>query len=249
MQKVLTTVSPKGLISSLTEGKVATVGTMGDSPRFSFIIPVYNVAPYLRECLDSIAAQTVTDWEAICVDDGSTDGSADILDAYGKKDARFRIIHQTNAGVGAARNRGLDAVRGEYFFFVDPDDLIEEDYIKNLYQLVCEKPGCVGVVGAIFFSDSDATMIEELRPKSGECPAGGKVGIRIHTGALWNKIYPRCLLEGNSIRFLDGLRLNEDTVFLIRIGSRVKSYIVGSEYLGYRYRVRSGSLCHKATAL
>ena len=96
------------------------------SPFFSIIIPVYNVAPYLRECLDSVLAQTFTDWEAICVDDGSTDGSGAILDEYAAKDNRFRVFHQKNAGVSVARNNGLMLASGEWIWFVDSDDSIRE---------------------------------------------------------------------------------------------------------------------------
>lgn len=92
--------------------------------KFSIVIPVYNVASYLRECLDSVLAQTFTDWEAICVDDGSTDGSGSILDEYAVRDGRFRIIHQKNAGVSAARNAALDVAQGEWIWFVDADDMI-----------------------------------------------------------------------------------------------------------------------------
>lgn len=91
--------------------------------KFSIIIPVYNVDPYLRECLDSVLSQTFSDWEAICVDDGSTDGSGAILDEYAEKDARFRVIHQKNAGVSAARNVALDCARGEWIGFLDADDV------------------------------------------------------------------------------------------------------------------------------
>ena len=93
-------------------------------PKFSIIIPVYNVAPYLRECLDSVLAQTFTDWEAICVDDGSTDGSGAILDEYAAKDQRFKVVHQKNAGVGAARNAGLEIAKGEWICFADGDDAL-----------------------------------------------------------------------------------------------------------------------------
>ena len=93
-------------------------------PFFSIIIPVYNVAPYLRECLDSVIAQTFTDWEAICVDDGSTDGSGAILDEYAAKDKRFRVIHQKNAGVSVARNAAIELMHGDWFLFVDADDVI-----------------------------------------------------------------------------------------------------------------------------
>ena len=81
-------------------------------PFFSVIIPVYNVAPYLRECLDSVLKQTFTDWEAICVDDGSTDESGAILDEYAAKDKRFRVIHQANAGVSAPSKRHNSLRRG-----------------------------------------------------------------------------------------------------------------------------------------
>lgn len=94
------------------------------APKISIIVPVYNVEKYLRRCLDSIRAQTFTDFECICVDDGSSDGSGKILDEYAEKDGMFRVIHQANAGVSAARNAGLDVARGEYVCFVDADDYI-----------------------------------------------------------------------------------------------------------------------------
>lgn len=92
-------------------------------PKYSYIIPFYNVRPYVRPCLDSILAQTFPDWECICVDDGSPDGLGEILDEYAAKDSRFKVIHQPNAGVGAARNAALSAMTGEWFLFVDGDDL------------------------------------------------------------------------------------------------------------------------------
>lgn len=110
-------------------------------PRFSIVVPVYNVAPYLREFLDSVLAQTESDWEAICVDDGSTDESGKILDEYANKDSRFGIVHQENGGVSVARNAGLERVRGEWFFIVDPDDILGSDYIHELYGLVKDVGG------------------------------------------------------------------------------------------------------------
>ena len=94
------------------------------SPFFSIIVPVYNVAPYLRECLDSILAQTFGDWECLCVDDGSSDESGTILDEYALRDSRFRIFHKKNGGVSSARNLALDNAKGEWVWFVDGDDMI-----------------------------------------------------------------------------------------------------------------------------
>lgn len=104
-------------------------------PYFSIIIPVYNVAPYLRECLDSVLAQTLTDWETICVDDGSTDGSGTILDEYAAKDSRFCVIHQSNAGVSAARNAALDVAQGVYIMFLDADDVWSEHCLETIEEV------------------------------------------------------------------------------------------------------------------
>ena len=94
----------------------------------SIIVPVYNVEKYLRECLDSISQLKAVTWEAILVDDGSTDTSGKICDEYAKQDSRFRVIHQKNTGVSAARNAGLDAAKGEWIWFVDSDDSINPDF-------------------------------------------------------------------------------------------------------------------------
>lgn len=107
-----------------------------DKVFISIIVPVYNVEKYLRECLDSISQLKTVTWEAILVDDGSTDTSGIICDEYAKLDSRFRVIHQKNAGVSAARNAGLDAAKGEWICFVDSDDSINPDFeISNLEVL------------------------------------------------------------------------------------------------------------------
>ena len=101
-------------------------------PKLSVIVPVYNTEKYLRECLDSILAQAFTDFEFILVNDGSTDKSGDICDAYGQVDSRVRVIHQENGGVTAARKRGVEVAEGEYISFIDSDDWIEPDMLLSL---------------------------------------------------------------------------------------------------------------------
>ena len=96
----------------------------------SIIVPIYNAERYLRRCLDSLEGQTFTDWEAVCVDDGSTDASSGILSEYSVKDSRFKVISKPNGGVADARNAGLDAARGEYLVFVDPDDFIHPQTLE-----------------------------------------------------------------------------------------------------------------------
>lgn len=124
-------------------------------PKFSIIIPVYNAARYLRECLDSVVAQTYTDFEVICVDDGSTDGSGAILDEYAAKDRHFRVIHQPNAGAWAARNAALEVAQGEWITFVDADDRIRPGWLENAMALADDscadlvrlRPTCEGFGG------------------------------------------------------------------------------------------------------
>lgn len=104
---------------------------MENSPLISVLIPVYNVEKYIRRCLDSVAAQTFTNWECILVDDGSPDASGKICDEYAAKDSRFRVIHKENGGVSSARNAGLDVARGEYVTFCDSDDWVEENWLSE----------------------------------------------------------------------------------------------------------------------
>ena len=100
----------------------------------SIIIPVYKVEPYLRECLDSVAASPLDCWEAILIDDGSPDGCPQICDEYAAKDSRFSVIHQENAGVAAARNAGLDAAKGEWIWFVDSDDVVDMRPVAGMVE-------------------------------------------------------------------------------------------------------------------
>ena len=104
------------------------------NPEISIIVPVYNVEKYLNECIDSILAQTFTDFEVILVDDGSPDNCPALCDAAAEKDSRVRVIHKPNGGVSTARNAGLDAARGNWIGFVDPDDSIDKTYYEKLYR-------------------------------------------------------------------------------------------------------------------
>jgi len=104
-------------------------------PKISVIIPVYNTEKYIRQCLDSVVNQTLTDIEIICVNDGSTDGSAQILEEYASKDSRIKIIQQKNQGAGETRNKGIKIAQGEYIAFIDSDDFLEEDHFyEELYN-------------------------------------------------------------------------------------------------------------------
>lgn len=102
--------------------------------KVSVVVPVYNASAYLAQCMDSLVRQTLSDIEVICINDGSTDDSSEILKKYAAEDGRFRVISQENRGVSAARNRGMAEAQGKYIGFVDADDWISPDFYEKLYQ-------------------------------------------------------------------------------------------------------------------
>lgn len=108
------------------------------TPLISIIVPVYQIKNYLPTCIESICAQTFSDWELLLIDDGSKDGGEKLCDEYAKSDDRIKVVHQENGGVSAARNHGLDLAKGEYIVFVDGDDYIASDYLEILYNIIAK---------------------------------------------------------------------------------------------------------------
>ena len=103
-------------------------------PAISIIIPMYGVEKYLRRCLDSVLNQTFTDWQAICVDDGSPDKSGEIAEEYAKRDKRFVVIHKENGGLSDARNAGMPHATGDYILYIDSDDFIHPQTLEIAYS-------------------------------------------------------------------------------------------------------------------
>ncbi|GAA1948428.1 glycosyltransferase family 2 protein [Kitasatospora viridis] len=184
------------------------------APRLSVVVPVYNVERYLKECLDSIAAQTLDDFECVMVDDGSTDSSAEIAEAYAARDPRFRLVRQENKGLGAARNTGWRhlAEGTEYLAFVDSDDTLP----AHAYQLMVEtldetgSDFCTGNVlrfRSIGYYQSGAHLkpFRETRLKTHvtELPA------LVTDRTAWNKVYRRSFFDGAGVLYPEGI-LYED---------------------------------------
>ena len=105
-----------------------------DVPLVSVIVPTFNIERYIKKCLDSLLSQTLKEIEIICIDDGSTDNSYEILCEYATKDNRFIILQQENKGAGAARNKGMEISKGEFLAFLDADDFFEADLLEQLYK-------------------------------------------------------------------------------------------------------------------
>ena len=102
------------------------------TPAISIVVPVYNAAPYIRRCLQSIQNQSFSNWEAILVNDGSTDESGNICEEYALHDNRFKVVHKSNGGVSSARQTGIEASKGEFLIHIDPDDWMDKDMLSEL---------------------------------------------------------------------------------------------------------------------
>ena len=177
------------------------------SPLFSIIVPVYNVEKYIDKCLDSILNQSFMDWEVMLIDDGSRDSSGKICDEYAKKDRRFHVFHKENGGVSSARNLGLDNARGEWIWYIDPDDWIADDALATLAAVVHKnEPDCV-IFGIKYYDEKGICTGEEVR--SALCAKKEDV-IESHDYAPQSILQKRSVLESYHIRFTHGIRMGED---------------------------------------
>ena len=164
---------------------------------FSVIVPVYNVEKYLDKCLASILGQTFKDYECIIVDDGSPDNSNTIIDNYVKKDQRFKVIHQKNMGLSAARNVGLDIAKGDYITFIDSDDYIANDYLEKFASKITSTDADIVICG---FIEVYAEYIKEVSSKSENTDEIKKnILADVLHAYPWNKCYKKDLFQ--NIRF------------------------------------------------
>ncbi|MDR2766560.1 MAG: glycosyltransferase [Holosporaceae bacterium] len=187
-------------------------------PKVSVIIPVYNAGKFLARCLDSVVQQTLQDVEVICINDGSTDDSPEILEKYAAVDGRIIIFHQDNLGQGAARNVGVRAARGEYIGFVDADDWIEFHYFEKLYAAAKKHDAPLACCGILRKYPSSRSRIklhireEKVFYSTLEKYAVAGIPRRCY---VYNKIYRRADMEKHGLLFPEGVYF-EDIGFSIR---------------------------------
>jgi glycosyltransferase involved in cell wall biosynthesis len=216
------------------------------TPKVSIIIPVYNVEKYLRECLDSVIAQTFTDWECILVDDGSKDTSPVICDEYAKRDNRFRVIHKGNGGASLARNIGIDNAHGDWITFVDSDDWLSEDYLAHLCRFA-DLPGDL-ICSSWAEAYADRTCINQVPDetfnrgdfhKLFEDPAYFKL-----LKGPYCKLYRTDVIRQHNLRFNEKMAFMEDREFVLRF-LLCSQNVVMTNYCDYYYRQLLTSLIHR----
>lgn len=202
-------------------------------PKISVIVPVYNTEKYLHSCIDSIIAQTFTDFELLLIDDGSKDNSGKICDEYVARDPRIRVFHKENGGVSSARNLGLDNAKGEWISFVDADDRIKSDYLCSMMG-VSDADLIMSSFEIINHIEEWDNCVKDTRFVRNEL----KFFIErfVETATLcspWCKLFRKNLI--GDLRFDNNVSFSEDTIFVFKYLCNIHSVRVVENW-GYQYR-------------
>lgn len=222
----------------------------------SFIIPVYNAEKYIETCVNSIINQTISMWELILVDDGSTDTTPEICDKFALMDKRIRVIHQTNAGSAVARNSGFDVANGQWVTFIDGDDWIEENYLETLQPYM--KKDCNFIMYS--YNEVKGATIKNRCNSEKEIALGKEEfdllvmdvidteqrleKVATSRSQFWTKLYNKQFLLQNQIRSNAELRMSQDVMFNLCVYNQANKAIFIPKTL-YNYRILGDSTCHR----
>ena len=208
----------------------------------SVIIPVYNNEKYIARCLDSVLAQTYSEWEAVVVNDGSTDNSGTIIRSYAEKDARIRYFEQKNQGVSAARNLGIDQSHGEYILFLDGDDWLDENVLEKLFSVImADDLDCVSYMFRHVYEDgtpvkedgADDDMYYRLDfPRQAARFFDTAARHVFYTSQ--QHLFRKSIIAENSIRFAPGIRCGEDVLFAHMYSVFIRRGVILA-FHGYNY--------------
>lgn len=210
--------------------------------RISIIMPVYNVAEYLHNCVDSIFAQKFTDWELILVDDGSTDASLSICEEYVAKDARVKLVRRAHSNAAACRNAGIRVAAGEYLMFLDSDDVFSPWLLDRLYGNAEVHGADISACTSVAFIDGRPEP-EFKEPTKNDCFEVRFDGLcnplRMVATMPWNKIFSRKLVELHDLRFLEQSSTNDLTFVALAISLSEKTVMIEEPLIAYRQRAKS----------
>ena len=186
--------------------------------KVSVILPVYNTSKYLKKCFESILNQTYTSFELICVNDGSTDNSLQILEEYAQKDDRIKIITQKNQGLGNARNAGIIQTSGDYICYIDSDDYIHQDLLKDAVNKILEDDSDVVIYDNYnVYRDSTIPVYRVknfINKHKTDCFHYEEFKqIAYQSCVAWNKLYKKQIIVDNNLKFFEDVKMGEDSPF------------------------------------
>jgi glycosyltransferase involved in cell wall biosynthesis len=216
-------------------------------PKISIIIPVYNAAPYIEQCIDSILNQTLQDIEIIAVNDGSTDESKQLLDRLALTDERLNVFHQSNKGVSATRNFGLQQAAGKYIGFADADDFMAPTMLLELYQVVEQNNCDFGICNVLLLKENEPPKLrlnlsDEVIEISGKRSEFIREMMRFrYDNANWNKLFVAAIIRKHQLHFDQEMHIYEDILFNLQYAQFATKVAIVAEPL-YNYRVLQNSL-------
>ena len=210
----------------------------------SIIVPVYNVEKYLRRCLDSILAQTYTDYEIILVNDGSTDGSLSICEEYARANGKIKIVSKENGGISSARNAGIREAAGKYIMFCDSDDYVHKTWCERLVRTAERHPEAL-IACDVAFAEPGKGEEDKIIEKTGEIALSYldlfKLGVSPYS---CNKIFRTEIIKDIDLLFDENRRFGEDVGFVVEYCKHCSEIYFISEKLYYYVQV-DGSLMHR----
>lgn len=220
--------------------------------KVSVIVPVYNVEEYLPECIDSILGQRFDRFELILVDDGATDGSGAICDSYAAKDSRIRVLHKENGGLSSARNAGIEVASGKYIAFIDSDDVVHKDYLRDMVA-IAERENA-DLVACSFFKGEECVWqhTDEARVEALDIRIGREILNKMNENDVvvtvaWNKLYHSKFFKEYALRYPEG-KIHEDMFLTPQVLYHADKMIITSRRL-YFYRQRPNSIMSAAFSL
>ncbi len=210
-------------------------------PKISVVIPVYNAEKYLSFCLDSVLGQDIDDLEVICVDDGSTDSSPEILESYHQKDARIRIIHQTNAYAGVARNNGIKNAAGEYIHFLDADDWVEANAYGMWYSVAKERNADICFCLQTRYNLITGKVRKNRRTSKEHIAEVSLTdsNFMLRSVVPWDKLYRKEFVLKNNLRFSSTSVANDRFFFVASMLKANRIFILNEYLIHHRDRVSS----------
>ena len=217
------------------------------TPKISIIMPVYNAEQYLQRAINSILAQTFQDWELICINDGSTDGSQAILDEYASKDVRVKIKAKLNEGVAIARQLGVDSATAEYSIHFDSDDWAEPTMLEEMYQKAKAEDADV-LISDFYINSGKEETISSQKPLSLDAESMLKGICGNLMGSCWNKLIKTELFVKYHLSFTRGINYCEDRLLFIKLylNSGKKTAYLPKAY--YHYWVNNSSITHNVSS-
>lgn len=217
-------------------------------PKISIIVPVYKAETYLYRCVDSILAQTFTDWELLLIDDGSPDRSGDICDEYAQKDTRIRVIHKENGGVSSARQRGLDESIGEYTIHADPDDWVEPEMLEGLYNKAKEEDADMVICDFIYEYKTRSIICKQHIDSCDAEYILKQMFSQQLPGMCWNKLIRReCYIKYNISFPKDIIRWEDLYVICSLLMHPIKCAYLSKAFYHYDQIVNNNSIVRKIT--